>query len=86
MVGVIDNSLYLFVVNSMVHYYHQYKEIWPDPFVWEKMLCKREVGNSHDPLAVTIKKTIGGECKSGHVLWRISPLCSVFVRHVGNIT
>ena len=54
------DSVYLFVVNSMVHGYHQYKEIWLDPFVEEKLLCEWEVSNSHNPLAVAVKKTIRG--------------------------
>ena len=70
----------------MVRGYHQYKEIWPDLFVGEELLCEREVGNPHDPLAVAVKKTIGGEQKIvGHVPRRISPLCSVFIRRGGNI-
>ena len=78
--------LYSFVVNSMVCEYHEYKEIWSDPFVGEELPCEREVGNPHDPLAVAIKKTIGGEHKIvGHVPQRISPLCAVFIRQSGNI-
>ena len=70
----------------MVRGYHEYKEIWPDPFVGEELPCEQEVGNPHDPLAVAIKKTIGGEHKIvGHVPRRISPLCSVFIRRNGNI-
>ena len=62
------------------------QEIWPDPFVGEELLCEREVGNSHDPLAVAVKKTIRVERKIvGHVPQRISPLCSMFVRRGGNI-
>ena len=77
---------YSFVVNSMVRGYHKYKDIWPDPIVGEALPCKREVGNPHDPLAVSIIKTIGGEHKIvGHVPRRISPLCSVFIRRSGNI-
>ena len=47
--GICD-SLYSFVVNSMVCGYHQYKEIWPDPFVGEEFPCEQEVSNPHDPL------------------------------------
>ena len=53
-VGVIHNSVYSFVVNSMARGYHQYKEIWLNPFVGEELLCEWKVGNSHDPLAVAI--------------------------------
>ena len=77
---------YTFVVNSMVCGYHEYKDIWPDPIVGEEVPCEQEVSNPHDPFGVSIKKTIGGEHKIvGHVLQRISPLCSVFIRQSGNI-
>ena len=80
------DSVYSFVVNSMVCNYHQYKESWSDLLVGEELLCEWEVGNPHDPLAVAVKKTIIGERKIvGHISRRILPLCSVFVRRGGNI-
>ena len=35
--------LYSFVVNFIVHRYHKYKEIWPDPIVGE-LPCERVSG------------------------------------------
>ena len=45
-----------FVVNSVIHGYHVYKDIWPSPVVEEQLQCEREVGNSHDPMSVAVKK------------------------------
>jgi len=63
------------------------KEIWPNPVDEEELTCEREVGNSHDPLAVAVKKLIdGNNTIVGHVPRHISPLCSVFIRRGGSIT
>jgi len=52
-----------------------------------QLQCEREVGNSHDPMSVAVKKLIDGENTIvGHVPRRISPLCSVFIRRGGSIT
>ena len=77
---------YYFVVDSKVHGYHVYKEIWPNPIIGEELPCEREIGNTHDPSAVAVKKLITGERKIvGHVPRRISPLSSSFIRGGGNI-
>ena len=76
-----------FVVDSAICGYHVYKDIWPSPVAEEQLQCEQEVGNSHDPMSVTIKKLIGGASTIiGHVPRRISPLCSVFIRRGGSIT
>jgi len=65
---------YSFVVHSMVRHYHKYKEIWLHPFI-EELPCEWEARNTHNPLAVAIKRTIGGEYKIvSHVPQRISLL------------
>jgi len=75
-----------FVIDAAIHEYHVYKEIWPNLIDEEQLTCEREVGNSHDPLAVAIKKLIdGSNTIVGHVPRCISPLCSVFIRRGGSI-
>ena len=70
-----------FVVESMIRGYHEYKSIWENPVVGEQLNCIREVGNSHDPMAVAVIKEIEGETKTvGHIPRRISALSSVFIR------
>ena len=76
-----------FVIDAAIRGYHVYKEIWPNPIDDEQLICERKVGNSHNPLAVAIKKLIdGSNTIVGHVPRRISPLCSVFIRRGGSIT
>ena len=75
-----------FVVESMIRGYHEYKSIWDNPVVGEQLNCIREVGNSHDPMAVAVIKEIEGETKTvGHIPRRISALSSVFIRRGGTI-
>ena len=75
-----------FVIDAAIRGYHVYKEIWPSPIDEERLTCEREVGNSHDPLSVAVKKVIDGRNTIvGHVPRRISPLCSVFIRRGGSI-
>ena len=76
-----------FVIDTAIHGYHVYKDIWPNSIDKEQLTCEREVGNSHGPLAVAIKKLIdGSNLIIGHVPKCISPLCSVFIRRGGSIT
>ena len=51
-----------FFIDSMVHGYHQYKDVWENPVYGEELNynCARNIGNSHDPIAVTILKEIDG--------------------------
>ena len=70
----------------MVRGYHEYQAIWSDPYVGEELICEREVGNSHDPQAVVLKKEIDGDLRIvGHVPRRISSSCSIFIRRGGSI-
>ena len=72
----------------MVRGYHEYQAIWSDPYVGEELICEREVGNSHDPQVVALKKEIGidGHLRLvGHVPRRISSSCSIFIRRGGSI-
>ena len=48
--------VFLFTFESMVHGYHEYQLIWEVPAVGEELNCHRELGNSHDPYAVAVKK------------------------------
>ena len=51
------------------------------------MACEQEVGNSHDPQAVAIKKVIDGNLQVvGHIPRKISSICSIFIRRGGKIT
>ena len=50
-----------FVIDSGIRGYHIYQDIWPSPVVEERLLCKREVGNFHDPMSVAVKKQIDGK-------------------------
>ena len=72
-----------FAIDAVIRRYHVYKEFGLTPWT----TCERKVGNSHDPLAVAVKKLIdGNNTIVGYVLRRISPLCSVFIRRGGSIT
>ena len=69
-----------------VHYYHEYKRIWENPVYGEELDYTRDIGNSHDPMAVAIMKEINdATVVVGHVVKRISALCSVFIRRGGTI-
>jgi len=70
----------------MVRGYHEYQLIWGVPAVGEELNCYRELGNSHDPYAVAVKKSIGGELRVvGHLPRIISAICSLFIRRGGSI-
>ena len=69
------------MVNSMFWGYHECQMIWNNSVVGEKLVCNRELGNSHDPYAVAAKKTIDRDLKVvGHVPRKISTICSLFIR------
>ena len=71
---------------SMTHDYHKYKLIWNNPVVGEDLLCECEVGNPHDTHTVAVKKVIDGNLTVvGHILQRISSICSMFLRCGGKI-
>ena len=75
-----------FGIESMARGYHEYKSVWEDQVHSEELNCTRDIGNSHDPMAVAILKEIDGATVTvGHVPRRISALCSVFIRRGGTI-
>lgn len=58
-----------------------YKAIWENPIIGEELKCQREVGNSHDPLAVAVLKQMDGhDTIVGHISRRISVSCNAFIR------
>ena len=79
----------MFSFDSMIRGYHEYMKIWNNPVAREELPCSRELGNSHDPYAIAVKKfkkMIGGEERVvGHVPRRISAICSLFIRRGGDI-
>ena len=77
---------YTFSFDSMIRGYHEYMLIWNNPDAGEELTCSRELGNSHDPYAIAVKKMIGREERVvGHVPRQISAICSLFMRRGGNI-
>ena len=50
--------------------FHVYKAIWSAP-IGEVLLCESEIGNAHDPYAVSV---ISMEIVVGHIPRRISTL------------
>ena len=64
------------VVESMVRGYHVYKDIW-SAAVGQRLPCKQERGNPHDPYAIE------GSVIVGHVPREISAVCSLFLRRIG---
>ena len=77
-------SRHSFVVNNVIRGFHIYKAIW-GPVIGEELGTVREVGNSHDTLAVAVVKSLYGETTVGHLPHRISPLCSAFLSNGGKI-
>ena len=76
-----------FAIDAVICGYHVCKEIWPNPVDEEELTCECKVGNSHDSLAVAIKKlSDGSNTIVGHVPRHRSPLYSVFIRRGGLIT
>ena len=69
-------------IDSCVRGYHEYSAIW-EPVMGEELQCGREVGNPHDPYAVSVLKR---RQIVGHVPRSISRPCLVFLRSHGTIT
>ena len=68
----------------MIRGYHEYRMIWNNPIAGEELPYYRDLGNSHDPYVVTVKKLITGEQKvAGHVPKQISAICLLFIRRRG---
>jgi len=71
------------VVDDVIHGFHICKAIW-EPVKGEVLGTARETGN--DPLAVAVVKSLHGERRIvRHLPWRISSLCSAFLRNGGII-
>ena len=51
-----SHVVFTFTFESMVCGYHEYQLIWGVPAVGEELNCHRELGNSHNPYAVAVKK------------------------------
>jgi len=59
----------MFLIESVIQGYHEYKDIWDVAIDGAELPCEREPGNPHDPSAVAVAK-------------RLSPGTSVIVDHV----
>lgn len=71
-----------FVVDLAIHGYHIFD---PIQFLKNGYSFKQEVGNSHDPMSIAVKKLISGERTIvGHVLKRI--YISLVLRRCRSIT
>ena len=64
-----------FSVEVMVCGYHVYQGVWT-PIVGEELSCRKEYGNTQDPFAVAV---LHGTTTVGHVLKKISSICSMFL-------
>lgn len=75
--------------SSCIKGYHIYKAIW-SPSVGDKLECHREPTNIKDCYAVAVvykchMDVDDDDTTVGHLLWRISGVCSLFLRHGGCI-
>ena len=70
-----------FSVEAVVREYHQYKDIWV-AVVDEELSCRREPTNREDGFAVVVVKDSN---VVGHILKKISSICSLFLRQSGSI-
>ena len=52
------------IINSAIHGYYVYKDVWWNPFVGEVVHCELKERNAHDPFSVTLKKA--GTGTAGH--------------------
>ena len=69
--------MFEFTICSAIQGHHVYKVIWENPIIGEELKCQREIGNSHDPLAVAVVKQMDGlDTIVGHVSQRISASCN----------
>ena len=70
------------VVESCVRGFHVYQDIWT-PTTGEHLSCQMEDSNAFDPYAVAIRKNAN---VIGHVPWKISAACSLFIQRGGTLT
>ena len=78
--GMTDNE---FHVEAMVRGYHIYQSIWDAAVNGEVLSCYREVGNTHDPSAIAVRKDA---VTVGHIPRAISSVCSIFICQGGIIS
>ena len=65
LIRIMDVS-YTLSFESMIRGYHEYRMVWNNPIAGEELPCYRELGNSHDPYAVAVKKFIFSTTKVFH--------------------
>ena len=70
-----------FSMEAMVRGYHTYKDVWAAT-VGKQLPCKSEQGNAKDAFAVAVLKD---GVIVGHVPWKISTACSMFLHRGGSI-
>jgi len=74
--GIVDMPAVAFHLDSKVQGYHIYQAIWKNPCTGDELICEREIGNSHDPQSVAMKKETDGIMSIvGHVPHEISSTC-----------
>ena len=57
-----------FTMESIACGYHTYKSVWKNHVHGEELSCARDIGNSHDPMAVAITKEVDGDIEAvGHM-------------------
>jgi len=75
-------NMVTFERNCCMRGYHLYQHIW-DAVVREHLNCEREPRNSNDRYAVAV---VEDEIVVGHLLRKVSCLCSLFLRKGGRIS
>ena len=67
---------YTFCTDSIIWGYHEYQSIRDNPLEEVDLLCEREIGNSHDPQAMAIKRwsNVPQLQAVGHVLKKNLPI------------
>ena len=70
-----------FSVEAVVRGYRAYKDIWAAVY-GEELPCKREAGNRVDAFAMVVIKD---GTVVGHILKKISSVCSLYLRRGGSI-
>ena len=68
---------------TCIHGHHAYKEIW-EAAAGEVLSCEREARNAHDRYDVAVKMT-GTTDIVGHLPWKVSRVCLLFLCQGGTI-
>ena len=71
----------LLKIESCIREHHVYKDVWT-PVVDKELNCRREEGNISDQYAVA---TVKSGNIVGHMPYRISAACNLFIQKQGNI-